>query len=86
MYSQNPRIREIEKPDRIWVGRRRCVRERTMSRNSCDEGTGGISFHWVCVLVGGIVGVVLTLEQPMGGMEGMNDGDVPLNQHRQKKN
>lgn len=86
MYSQNARMRDMENPDRMTVGRRRCVRERTMSRNSCDEGTGGISFHWVCVLVGGIVGVVLTLKQPMCVMEGVNDGTFPGKGHRQKKN
>jgi hypothetical protein len=30
-----PRIRLILKPERIWVGNLRCVRLRTMSRNSC---------------------------------------------------
>jgi hypothetical protein len=34
-------------PARICVGRRRCVRLRTMSRNSCDVGTGWMSFHVV---------------------------------------
>jgi hypothetical protein len=29
------------------VGNRRCVRLKTMSRNSCDVGTGWISFHVV---------------------------------------
>jgi hypothetical protein len=44
------RILLILKPLRIWVGRRRCVRLRTMSRNSCEFGTGAISFHVVFIL------------------------------------
>lgn len=48
-----------------------------MSRNSDDDGTGGISFHWVCVFVGGIVGVLLTLKWPICGMGGENDGWLP---------
>ena len=38
------------KTNRICVGRRRCVRERTMSRNSCEFGTGAISFQVVFML------------------------------------
>lgn len=44
-------MRVILKPARIWVGRRRWVRERTMSRNSWEVGTGGISFQVVFILV-----------------------------------
>lgn len=44
-----------------------------MSRNSVEDGTGGMSFHWVCVLVGGIVGDGLRLEWPLRGVEGKSD-------------
>lgn len=42
-----PLILEILNPARICVGKRRCVLLSTMSRNSCDVGTGAISFHVV---------------------------------------
>jgi hypothetical protein len=39
------RIRLMANPARICVGSRLWVLERTMSRNSCEVGTGAISFH-----------------------------------------
>lgn len=45
------RILLILKPARICVGSFRCVRDSTMSINSCDVGTGAISFHVVFILV-----------------------------------
>lgn len=66
-------MRLILKPARIWVGSLLCVRERTMSRNSEDDGTGGMSFHWPwLLLVGGIAQLVLSLESPLR-VEGRND-------------
>lgn len=46
----------IWNPERIWVGRRRWVRLKTISRNSCEVGTGWISFH-VVFMVGNVRGV-----------------------------
>ena len=48
-----PLIRLSWKPALICVGRRRCVRLRTISRNSWLVGTGCISFHVVFILVYG---------------------------------
>lgn len=45
-----PLILVIANPALICVGRRLCVRLRTMSRNSCDVGTGAISFQVVFIL------------------------------------
>ena len=36
---------EAKNATNICVGRRRWVLERTISRSSCDVGTGAISFH-----------------------------------------
>jgi hypothetical protein len=55
-FCHSPRILLILKPDRIWVGSFRCVRERTMSMNSCEVGTGAISFHVVFILSSNPVG------------------------------
>jgi hypothetical protein len=67
--ARTDRILDILKPARIWVGRRRWVLLRTMSKNSVDVGMGAISFHWVFILtgatekeVGGIYTVVVAFE------------------------
>ena len=41
------------------MGRRRCVRLRTMSRNSWDVGTGWISFHVVFIVGDNVRGCFL---------------------------
>lgn len=45
----------IANPALIWVGRRLWVRLKTISRNSCDVGTGAMSFHVVFILHGLLV-------------------------------
>lgn len=57
-----------------------------MSRNSEDDGTGGISFHWVWLLVGGIVRLVLSLESPLCGVEGKSAGACVQMEGASKKN
>jgi hypothetical protein len=48
-------IRDIWKPALIWVGNLLCVRLNTMSKNSCEVGTGWISFQ-VVFMVGNLCG------------------------------